>query len=91
MIELVPWNNSYRLSVPVLRLEKVRLLLATPAILVTSVAATEIKVKSPDGRAVITVGNSGGLNYSMTFDGREIVGKSRFGIIADDVDLGAEV
>ena len=53
--------------------------------------AAEIKVSSPDGKAVIMVTDAGGLNYAITFDGREVVAKSRFGIIADDVDLGAEV
>ena len=53
-----------------------------------AIQATEIKVSSPDGKAVITVTDSGGLNYTVTFDGREVVAKSRFGIIADNVDLG---
>jgi alpha-glucosidase len=55
-----------------------------------AIQATEIKVSSPDGKAVITVTDSGGLNYTVTFDGREVVAKSRFGIIADNVDLGAD-
>jgi alpha-glucosidase len=53
--------------------------------------ATEIKVKSPDGKAVITVTDAGGLSYSVVFDGRPVVNKSRFGIVADGVDLGAQV
>jgi len=53
--------------------------------------ATEIKVASPDGKAVVTMTDVGGLNYTVTFDGREVVAKSRFGIIADGVDLGADV
>ena len=53
--------------------------------------AAEFKVSSPDGKAVITVTDAGGLNYAVTLDGREVVAKSRFGIIADDVDLGADV
>ncbi len=52
--------------------------------------AAEIEVKSPDGNAVVTVTDAGGLSYSVRFDGREVVAKSRFGIIADGVDLGAE-
>jgi alpha-glucosidase len=59
--------------------------------LCTTVQAAEIKVSSPDGKAVITVTDAGGLSYAVTFDGREVVAKSRFGIIADDVDLGADV
>lgn len=51
----------------------------------------EIKIKSPDGKAVIVVTDAGGLSYSVVFDGREVVNKSRFGIVADGVDLGAEV
>jgi len=30
------------------------------------------------------------LSYSVLLDGREVVAKSRFGIIADGVDLGAD-
>src|ERR1017187_8362336 len=56
-----------------------------------TVQATEIKVSSPDGKAVITVTDAGGLSYSVTFDGREVMAKSRFGIVTDDVDLGADV
>ena len=59
--------------------------------LCATVQAVEIKVSSPDGKAVITVTDAGGLSYSVTFDGREVVAKSRFGIVADDVDLGADV
>ena len=53
--------------------------------------AAEIKVSSPDGKAVIVVTDDGGLNYSVSLDGREVVSKSRFGIISDGVDLGADV
>jgi alpha-glucosidase len=56
-----------------------------------TVQAAEIKVSSPDGKAVVTVTDGGGLGYIVTFDGREVVAKSRFGIVADDVDLGADV
>ena len=59
--------------------------------LCATVQAAEIKVSSPDGKAVITVTDTGGLSYAVTLDGREVVAKSRFGIIADDVDLGADV
>ncbi len=59
--------------------------------LCATVRAAEIKVSSPDGKAVITVTDAGGLSYAVTFDGREVVAKSRFGIIADGVDLGASV
>ena len=51
--------------------------------------AAQIRVSSPDGKAVITVTDAGGLSYAVTFDGREVVANSRFGIIADGVDLGA--
>ena len=59
--------------------------------LCATVQAAEIKVSSPDGKAVITVTDAGGLSYAVTLDGREVVAKSRFGIIADGVDLGADV
>ena len=56
-----------------------------------AVQAAEIKVSSPDGKVVITVTDDGGLSYAIALDGREVVAKSRFGIVADAVDLGAEV
>ncbi len=59
--------------------------------LCSAVQATEVKVSSPDGKAVVVVTDAGGLNYSVLFGGREVVGKSRFGIISDGVDLGADV
>jgi alpha-glucosidase len=61
------------------------------SVLCTAVPAAEIQVSSPDGKAVITVTDAGGLNYAVAFDGRAVVARSRFGIIADDVDLGAAV
>jgi alpha-glucosidase len=51
----------------------------------------EIKVKSPDGKIVINVTDTGGLAYSVLLDGREVVAKSRFGIVSDGTDLGADV
>jgi alpha-glucosidase len=53
--------------------------------------ATESKISSPDGKVVIAVTDAGGLSYSVFLDGREVVSKSRFGITADGVDLGANV
>ena len=59
--------------------------------LCATVQAAGIKVSSPDGQAVITVTDAGELSYAVAFAGREVMAKSRFGIGADDVDLGAEV
>src|ERR1039457_3978117 len=67
------------------------LAITTFTVLCAAAQAAEIRVSSPDGKAVITVTDSGGLKYAITFDGREVVAKSRFGIVADDVDLGADV
>ena len=53
--------------------------------------SAEVKVSSPDQKAVITVTDSGGLSYKVSLDGREVVSQSRFGIVADGVDLGASV
>ena len=53
--------------------------------------AAEKRLASPDGKAVIAVTDAGGLSYSVFLDGREVVDKSRFGIVADGVDLGADV
>jgi alpha-glucosidase len=68
------------------------ILYSSALILVVSTAlAAEVKVKSPDGKAVVTVSDTGGLNYTVAFDNRDVVTRSRFGIIADNVDLGADV
>ena len=56
-----------------------------------TVQGAKVRVKSPDGKAVIVVTDAGGLSYTVLFDGREVVDKSRFGIVADGVDLGADV
>ena len=53
--------------------------------------AAQVEVRSPDGKAIITVMDAGGLSYSVSFDHREVVAKSRLGIVADGVDLGADV
>lgn len=53
--------------------------------------AAEKRLASPDGKAVIAVTDAGGLSYSVFLDGRKVVDKSRFGIVADGVDLGADV
>ncbi len=45
---------------------------------------------SPDGKVAIVVSDSGGLSYSASLDGHEVVAWSRFGIIADGVDLGGD-
>jgi alpha-glucosidase len=72
-------------------MKKPLLLAAILCALCATAPAAQIKVSSPDGKAVITVTDAGGLSYTVTFDGREVVAKSRFGIVADDVDLGADV
>lgn len=70
---------------------KVNLLSIATLMLLYAAHATEIKVSSPDGKAVIAVTDVGGLSYSVFFHGREVVAKSRFGIVTDGVDLGADV
>lgn len=60
-------------------------------LLVAAGLSAEVKIISPDKKNVIIVTDNGGLNYSVFFDGREVVSQSRFGIIADGVDLGADV
>jgi len=61
---------------------------ATLAFFVANIQSAEVVVKSPDRNVVVTVTDDGGLNYSVAFEGRTVVEKSRFGIIADGVDLG---
>src|SRR5690349_5261851 len=58
--------------------------------LCSHIQATEVTVKSPDGKVSIAVTDAGRLSYTVSFDGREVVGKSQFGIVADGVDLGAD-
>jgi alpha-glucosidase len=67
------------------------LIIATLTWFCAAAQAAEVKVSSPDGKAVIVVTDAGGLSYSVFFDGREVVAKSHFGIVADGVDLGADV
>lgn len=72
-------------------MKKTVLLLTTMATWGMFAHAAKFKVKSPDHKVVIAVTDAGGLSYSVFMDGREVVDKSRFGIIADGVDLGAKV
>jgi len=67
--------------------------LFTATIVLFAIAAhsSEVKVKSPDGKTVVTVSDDGGLNYSIASHGREVMGKSHFGIVSDGVDLGGKV
>src|ERR1043165_6243560 len=65
--------------------------LAAFVFLAVPAQSAEIVVKSPDSKVVIAVTDAGGLSYSVSLDGREVVRKSRFGIISDGVDLGANV
>ena len=44
-----------------------------------SANAQTTDIPSPDGRIVLTVDNSSDLNYSISFDGETIVGKSPLG------------
>ena len=61
---------------------------ATLAFFVANIRSAEVVVKSPDRHVIVTVTDDGGLNYSVVFDGRKVVDRSRFGIVADGVDLG---
>lgn len=61
-----------------------------PAIHSFDARATDAVIKSPDGNIAVTVTDEGGLGYSVRMDGREVVARSRFGIVVDGVDLGAE-
>ena len=56
-----------------------------------SAEAAEMMVKLPEYDAVVTVMDDGGLSCTVAFNGREVVAKSRCGIIADEVGLGANV
>jgi alpha-glucosidase len=65
--------------------------LAALVLFVGAGQSAEVKVSSPDGKAVVSLADDGGLTYSVSFDGREVVSPSRFGIVADGMDLGADV
>ena len=71
-------------------MKKIILSLATLTLFVSLVQSADVKVNSPDGKVRIVVTDDGGLSYSAFLDGREVVSKSRFGIISDGVDLGAD-
>jgi alpha-glucosidase len=58
--------------------------------LCAGVQAAEVRVSSPDGKAVIALTDMAGLSFSVFLDGKLVAGSSRFGIIADGVDLGAD-
>jgi alpha-glucosidase len=62
---------------------------ATFAFFVAKIQSAEVVLESPDRNVVVTVTDDGGLSYSVVFDGCKVVDKSRFGIVADGVDLGA--
>jgi alpha-glucosidase len=66
-------------------------LLAAFVLFATSAQSAEIVVRSPDRKVVAAVTDAGGLSYSVSLDGREVVRQSRFGIVSDGVDLGANV
>jgi alpha-glucosidase len=56
-----------------------------------SVNAANVDVKSPDGKVMVRVDDSGGgLTYSVSLDGRQVVEPSRFGIVTDGADLGGD-
>jgi alpha-glucosidase len=61
-----------------------------PFLFASTAQTAEVKLLSPDKNNVITVTDAGGLSYSVSFKGSEVVDKSRFGIIADGADLGAD-
>ena len=65
--------------------------LAALVLFVGAGQSAEVKVSSPDGKAVVSLADDGGLTYSVSFDGREVFSPSRFGIVADGMDLGADV
>ena len=64
--------------------------LAALVLLAANVQSAEVTVKSPDRKVVVAVTDDGGLSYSVLFDDRKVIGKSRFGIVSDGVDLGAD-
>lgn len=74
--------NSRRITFP---------LVAACTVMLVSQLPAAVTVKSPDGKVVVSVSDDGGLCYAIKFDNREVVTKSRFGIVANDIDLGAEV
>lgn len=64
-------------------------LVATPAV----ASATAVRVSSPDGRLTLAVGTTGGhLTYSVTRNGRTLVGASKLGLrLADGSTIGDAV
>jgi alpha-glucosidase len=60
------------------------------ALLAAVAQSAEVRVASPDGKTIITLSDEGGLRYTVSFNGATVVEKSRFGIVSDGVDLGAD-
>lgn len=50
------------------------------ATLYLAAAATDVTMTSPDGRYTMTVNDRDGLNYTLQFEGREVIASSRLGL-----------
>ncbi len=61
------------------------------SLVVSAATSAELKIKSLDRKIVVIVTDEGGLSYSVVFDGRTVIDKSRLGIVTDGVDGCAKV
>lgn len=61
------------------------------ALLSATTVAADVVVKSPDKKLQVVISDGTGLRYQVKFDGRVVLDWSRFGIVADGVDLGENV
>lgn len=69
-------------------MKKVLLLLSCCLLSFVSAQAQDIEVKSPDGRLVMTLHTDGGqAAYSVSFDGRQMLTRSRLGLKSDIGDF----
>ena len=77
-------NNKY-LSISWLVLPAVCLLAGAP---IDRAWGTDLTVKSPDGKIVVTLRDGDHLNYSVNFHGKPVIAPSAMGIVVDGQDLG---
>jgi alpha-glucosidase len=64
---------------------------ATVAVAQIQGRETNETLRSPDGRIVLAIAaTTGGLTWSVTFQGRPVIEPSTLGIVVDDVELGRE-
>src|ERR1035438_8164371 len=74
---------------------KPRILFPLALVCLTLPAAADVTVASPDGRVqfLLSAGAQGHLEYTVTFNSKNVIDRSPLGIVVDRVDLaeGAQI